>query len=68
MPTDTIQSILIVVLGFINIVLILSLADLKDWLTKVMVVLAGHLNGTLKTINLDDLRDEVERIKSEKPM
>ena len=70
MNIDTIQSILIVVLGLINIVLILSVADLKDKTTKLTVVLASVLQGSIKvhTINLDDLKDEVEHIKPEKQM
>ena len=60
MNTYTIQSILIVVLGFINIVLILSVADLKDKTTKLTVVLASVLQGSIKvhSINLGDLSNE----------
>lgn len=70
MNIDTIQSVLIVVLGLINIVLILSLADLKDKTTKLIVVIASVLQGSIKvhTINLNDLKDEIEHIKPEKPM
>ena len=48
MNIDTIQSILIVVLGFMNLVLLLRMIEIRKNVEEVMVVLSAFLQGKIK--------------------
>ena len=54
MATDTIQSILIVVLGFMNLVLLLRMIEIRKNVEEVMVVLSAFLQGKIKKVDIEE--------------
>lgn len=54
MNTDIIQSILIVVLGFMNLVLLLRMIEIRNNVEEVMVVLSAFLQGKIKRVDIEE--------------
>ena len=54
MNTYTIQSILIVVLGFMNLVLLLRMIEIRKNVEEVMVVLSAFLQGKIKKVDIEE--------------